>query len=160
MALLAQPSLLLLDEPTTALDVTIAAGIVELIKEVRHKFGTSMLYISHDLGRVMEVCDRVYVMYAGQVIESGPTAQVFNTPRHPYTRGSYAPYHCLARRSRYGHYRPCAASLPSLANGQWDAPLAHGVRRFSLDSVMLGSFPYTTLATLQDSTCGVYGGRT
>src|SRR5437016_7608873 len=87
MALLAQPSLLLLDEPTTALDVTIAAGIVELIKEVRHKFGTSMLYISHDLGRVMEVCDRVYVMYAGQVIELGPTAQVFNTPRHPYTRG-------------------------------------------------------------------------
>src|SRR5262249_12435858 len=58
-----------------------------LIKEVRHKFGTSMLYISHDLGRVMEVCDRVYVMYAGQVIESGLTAQVFNAPRHPYTRG-------------------------------------------------------------------------
>jgi peptide/nickel transport system ATP-binding protein len=87
MALLAQPSLLLLDEPTTALDVTIAAGIVELIKEVRHKFGTSMLYISHDLGRVMEVCDRVYVMYAGQVIESGPTAQVFSSPHHPYTRG-------------------------------------------------------------------------
>src|SRR5215510_7162998 len=87
MALLAQPSLLLLDEPTTALDVTIAAGIVELTKAVRQKFGTSMLYISHDLGRVMEVCDRVYVMYAGQVVESGPTAQVFNTPRHPYTRG-------------------------------------------------------------------------
>jgi len=87
MALLLQPSLLLLDEPTTALDVTIAAGIVELIKAVRQKFGTSMLYISHDLGRVMEVCDRVYVMYAGQVIESGSTAQVFNAPRHPYTRG-------------------------------------------------------------------------
>jgi len=87
MALLAQPSLLLFDEPTTALDVTIAAGIVELIKEVRQKFGTSMLYISHDLGRITEVCDRVYVMYAGQVIESGPTAQVFNAPRHPYTRG-------------------------------------------------------------------------
>jgi peptide/nickel transport system ATP-binding protein len=87
MALLAQPSLLLLDEPTTALDVTIAAGIVELIKAVRQKFGTSMLYISHDLGRVMEVCDRAYVMYAGQVIESGPTTQVFNAPRHPYTRG-------------------------------------------------------------------------
>src|SRR5215468_3162851 len=87
MALLAQPSLLLLDEPTTALDVTIGAGVIELIKEVRQKFGTSMLYISHDLGRVMEVCNRVYVMYAGQVVESGPTAQVFNTPCHPYTRG-------------------------------------------------------------------------
>jgi peptide/nickel transport system ATP-binding protein len=87
MALLAQPSLLLFDEPTTALDVTIAAGIVELIKEVRQKFGTSTLYISHDLGRITEVCDRMYVMYAGQVIESGPTTQVFNAPRHPYTRG-------------------------------------------------------------------------
>jgi len=87
MALLAQPSLLLLDEPTTALDVTIAAGIVELIKGVRQKFDTSMLYISHDLERVMEVCDRVYIMYAGQVIESGPSAQGFNMPRHPYTRG-------------------------------------------------------------------------
>src|SRR5262245_2754314 len=87
MALLGQPSLLLLDEPTTALDVTIAAGITALLKEVRSKFGTSMLYISHDLGRVMEVCDRVFVMYAGQIIESGPTAQVFEAPRHPYTRG-------------------------------------------------------------------------
>ena len=87
MALLTQPSLLLLDEPTTALDVTIAAGITELIKEVRHRFGTSMLYISHDLGRIMEVCDRVYVMYAGQIVESGLTSQVFNAPRHPYTRG-------------------------------------------------------------------------
>src|SRR5262252_107629 len=87
MALLTQPSLLLLDEPTTALDVTIAAGIIELIKEVRQKFSTSILYISHDLGRVMEVCDRVYVMYAGQVVESGPTVQVFNAPCHPYTRG-------------------------------------------------------------------------
>jgi oligopeptide/dipeptide ABC transporter ATP-binding protein len=86
MALLAQPSLLLLDEPTTALDATIAAGIIELIKAVRHKFGTSMLYISHNLGRVMEVCDQVYVMYAGQVVESGPIARVFNAPRHPYTR--------------------------------------------------------------------------
>jgi len=87
MAMLGQPSLLLLDEPTTALDATIAAGIMALIQEIRQKFGTSMLYISHDLGRIMEVCDRMYIMYAGQVVESGPTAQVFNNPRHPYTRG-------------------------------------------------------------------------
>jgi len=87
MAMLGQPSLLLLDEPTTALDATIAAGIIALIQEIRQKFGTSMLHISHDLGRIMEVCNRVYVMYAGQVVESGPTAQVFNSPRHPYTRG-------------------------------------------------------------------------
>src|SRR5262249_54238275 len=76
-----------LDEPTTALDATIAAGVTGLIKEIRRKFGTSMLYISHDLGRVMQVCDRVYVMYAGQIVEAGTTAQVFEAPRHPYMRG-------------------------------------------------------------------------
>ena len=143
MALLAQPSLLLLDEPTTALDVTVAAGIVELIKAVRQKFGTSMLYISHDLGRVMEVCDRVYVMYAGQVVESGPTVQVFNAPVIPIRAGSYAPYHCPVYRDRSGHCRPCVAS-PSLANGRLDAPLVRGVRRFSPGSVMLSRFPSLT----------------
>jgi oligopeptide/dipeptide ABC transporter ATP-binding protein len=136
MALLAQPSLLLLDEPTTALDATIAAEIVALIREVRQKFDTSMLYISHDLGRVMEVCDRVYVMYAGQVVESGPTAQVFNSPRHPYTRGllraiplpgvrkQTRPLQAMRGQPPEPHQRSagcafgprCAAFLPGLCN--------------------------------------------
>ena len=161
MALLAQPSLLLLDEPTTALDVTIAAGIVELIKAVRQKFGTSMLYISHDLGRVREVCDRVYVMYAGRWLSQARPHRCLTPHVIPIRVDSYAPYHCPVCRNRLGHCRPCAASLPSLANGRWDASLARGVMLFSPGSVMLSSFPSMTLTTLlPGSTCGVSVGRT
>ncbi|MCC5978008.1 MAG: ABC transporter ATP-binding protein [Salinarimonas sp.] len=89
MALLANPSLLLLDEPTTALDVTVEAGIVELIGEIKRKFGTAILFISHNLGLVHEVCDRVCVMYSGDVVETGAVADVFTHMRHPYTRGLF-----------------------------------------------------------------------
>src|SRR5262245_246160 len=78
----------------------------------------------------------------------------------PIRVGSYAPYHWLVCRNRPGHCRPCAASLPNLGNDRWDAPLAHVVRRFSLGSVMLSSFPSLTLATLlHHTTCGVCVGR-
>src|SRR5262245_32634894 len=89
MALLGQPALLLLDEPTTALDVTVEAGIVRLIGELRQQFGTSMLFISHNLGLIRAVCERVYVMYAGEIVEEGPVTQVFSAMRHPYTRGLF-----------------------------------------------------------------------
>jgi peptide/nickel transport system ATP-binding protein len=90
MALLSNPKLLLLDEPTTALDVTVEAGIVELIKEIAAKFGTSMMYISHNLGLILETCDRITVMYSGEAIEVGSVAEVFEAMRHPYTRGLFA----------------------------------------------------------------------
>ncbi len=90
MALLSNPELLLLDEPTTALDVTVEAGIVELIRGISAEFGTSMLYISHNLGLVRETCDRVTVMYSGEAVETGPVAKVFRGARHPYTRGLIA----------------------------------------------------------------------
>ena len=89
MALLSNPSLLLLDEPTTALDATIEAGIVELIAEIRRTYGTALLFISHNLGLIRQVCDRVVIMYAGQAVEDGGVAQVFAAPRHPYTRGLF-----------------------------------------------------------------------
>ncbi len=89
MALLANPKVLLLDEPTTALDVTVEAGIVELIKEIAAEFGTSMLYISHNLGLVQESCARITVMYSGEAVETGPVAEVFRDMRHPYTRGLF-----------------------------------------------------------------------
>ncbi len=77
MALLSNPKLLLLDEPTTALDVTVEAGIVELIKEIAAEFGTSMIYISHNLGLILETCDRITVMYSGEAVEVGSIAEVF-----------------------------------------------------------------------------------
>ncbi len=89
MALLSNPKLLLLDEPTTALDVTVEAGIVELIKEISSEFGTSMIYISHNLGLILETCDRITVMYSGEAVEVGDIHTVFNNMRHPYTRGLF-----------------------------------------------------------------------
>ncbi len=89
MALMAKPALLILDEPTTALDVTVEAGIVDLVAELGRKYGTSMLFISHNLGLVLEVCDRICVMYSGEAVETGNVAEVFDTMRHPYTQALF-----------------------------------------------------------------------
>ncbi|MEM7025573.1 MAG: ABC transporter ATP-binding protein, partial [Pseudomonadota bacterium] len=89
MALLSNPALLLLDEPTTALDVTVEAGIVELIRDISAKFGTSMIYISHNLGLILETCDRITVMYSGEAVEVGTVAEVFDQMQHPYTKGLF-----------------------------------------------------------------------
>ena len=90
MALLSNPSLLLLDEPTTALDVTVEAGIIELIADIAKRFNTSMIYISHNLGLILETCDRVNVMYSGVVVEQGTVDEVFDRMRHPYTKGLFS----------------------------------------------------------------------
>ncbi|WP_136706063.1 ABC transporter ATP-binding protein [Agromyces sp. H66] len=87
MALLCEPRLLILDEPTTALDVTIAKQILELILSLRDRFGFGVLLITHNLGVVREVCDRIAVLYAGRVVETGPADAVLKAPAHPYTRG-------------------------------------------------------------------------
>ncbi len=89
MALLSKPDLLLLDEPTTALDVTVEAGIVQLIKELGRETGTSMLFISHNLGLILETCDRITVMYSGEAVETGTVNDVFDRMRHPYTQGLF-----------------------------------------------------------------------
>jgi peptide/nickel transport system ATP-binding protein len=87
MALLSSPALLLLDEPTTALDVTVEAGIVDLVRDLGSRFGTAMIYISHNLGLILETCDRITVMYSGEAVEVGRVKDVFDEMRHPYTRG-------------------------------------------------------------------------
>lgn len=87
MALSCNPKLLICDEPTTALDVTIQAQILDLINELKEKLGTSVMMITHDLGVIAEVADDVMVMYAGKIVEYGDADAIFETPRHPYTRG-------------------------------------------------------------------------
>ncbi|MEM7318424.1 MAG: ABC transporter ATP-binding protein [Pseudomonadota bacterium] len=89
MALMSKPSLLILDEPTTALDVTVEAAVVELVKDLGKKYGTSMLFISHNLGLVLETCDRLCVMYSGEAVERGSIADVFDHMQHPYTQALF-----------------------------------------------------------------------
>jgi oligopeptide/dipeptide ABC transporter ATP-binding protein len=90
MALACRPSLVIADEPTTSLDVTIQAQILDLLREMRARFELSLLLITHDLGVIAGTADRVAIMYAGRIVETGPVVQVFDAPRHPYTRGLLA----------------------------------------------------------------------
>ncbi len=89
MALMSKPSLLILDEPTTALDVTVEAAVVELVKNLGKKYGTSMLFISHNLGLILETCDRLCVMYSGEAVERGSIEDVFDKMQHPYTQALF-----------------------------------------------------------------------
>lgn len=87
MALITKPELLIADEPTTALDVTVQAQILELIRRMQHEWGMAVIFITHDLGVVSGLCNRVQVMYAGRIVETASTRTLFYEPKHPYTRG-------------------------------------------------------------------------
>jgi peptide/nickel transport system ATP-binding protein len=97
MALAKSPSLLILDEPTTALDATVEAEVLDLVAALRQEFRTSILFISHNLAVIAKMCDRVGVLYAGELVEQGPARQVFDDPRHPYTVGLLR---CIPRRGQ------------------------------------------------------------
>jgi oligopeptide/dipeptide ABC transporter ATP-binding protein len=99
MALASEPKLLVADEPTTALDVTIQAQIFELLRDLKKRLGMAILLITHDLSLLTEIADRVVVMYAGQIVEQAPTRQVLDAPRHPYTRGLLASVPEIGRRT-------------------------------------------------------------
>ena len=112
MALVLEPALLIADEPTTALDVTTQAQILQLIKDIQRTHGTAVLFITHDFGVVAEIADRVAVMQWGKVVESGETEQVLSRPRHPYTRmliGSVPSLAPRQREARQGAQAPCCA---------------------------------------------------
>ncbi|MGE3148784.1 MAG: dipeptide ABC transporter ATP-binding protein [Pseudorhodoplanes sp.] len=111
MALMARPALLIMDEPTTGLDVTIEAAILELVRDLRQKFGTAILFISHNLGTVARICDRIGVLYAGRMVETGGIRPVFRAPAHPYTRGLLAALPKLEGDGRSERLAPIAGTL-------------------------------------------------
>ncbi len=86
MALITRPEILIADEPTTALDVTVQAQILELVKKLQQEYHMAVIFVTHDLGVVSGLCDRVQVMYAGRIVEAADTCTLFRSPRHPYTR--------------------------------------------------------------------------
>ena len=100
MAMSCNPNLLIADEPTTALDVTVQKAILDLMRELREASGLSMLFISHDLGVISEICDRVAVMFRGKIVEEGPALEILQHPKHPYTRGLVACRPSLKKRLR------------------------------------------------------------
>jgi oligopeptide/dipeptide ABC transporter ATP-binding protein len=112
MALAAHPDLLVADEPTTALDVTVQAQILELLETLRRELGLAILLITHDLAVVAETCQRVFVMYAGEVVEEATSDRLFAHPAHPYTRGLLAALPRLGRRSSRGSLPTIAGRVP------------------------------------------------
>ncbi len=118
MALLARPELLLLDEPTTGLDVTVEASIVALLASISRRYGTALLYISHNLALISQVCARIAVMYAGEIVEEGPAERILARPRHPYTRGLIS---CLPEAGADKRLRPLVP-IPGQIPAPWERP--------------------------------------
>ena len=118
MALVCNPKLLIADEPTTALDVTIQAQILELMKELQKDFNTAILFITHDLGVVAKMCDRVAVMYLGKIVESADAKEIYANPQHPYTRGLIGSVHKIGSKKEDRLFSiegtvPLAMNLPN-----------------------------------------------
>lgn len=114
MALACNPKLLLADEPTTALDVTIQAQVLEMIRELKNKFNTSVLLITHDLGVVASICETVAVVYAGEIVEYGTVAHIFDNPSHPYTQGLFGSLPDL--ESKEPRLKPIKGLMPDPTN--------------------------------------------
>jgi microcin C transport system ATP-binding protein len=156
MAIANEPDILIADEPTTALDVTIQAHILQLLKDLRDRFGMALLLITHDLTIVRKMADRIAIMTAGEIVEAGPTAEIFAYPRHPYTR------RLLAAEPK-GRAAPADPAAPELIEGQdvkvW-FPIRRGVLRRvrgyvkAVDGVSLAVRRGTTLGVVGESGSG------
>ena len=162
MSLMTNPALLVLDEPTTALDVRVQAGILELIQELRREFNASILYISHDLGTVAKICDRVGVMYFGDIVELGPALEVFTNPQADYTKKLLAAIPSLADPIPEGHGEGDGATALAVAGLSKTYADAGGLSLFggqtreirALDDVNLEVKVGQTLAIVGESGCG------
>ena len=113
MALITGPALLIMDEPTTGLDVTVEAAVLDLVRELRSRHHSAILFISHNLGSVVRVCDKVAVMYRGELVEDGPVRRIFTNPRHPYTRGLLDCLPTLGSDKRQAPLVPIAGQVES-----------------------------------------------
>ena len=113
MALIGKPALLIMDEPTTGLDVTVEAAVLELVRGLIHRHDTALLFISHNLGTVASICDRIAVLYAGEIVEEGSIRQVLINPRHPYTHGLLDSLPRLGRNKHDMPLRPIEGHAPS-----------------------------------------------
>ena len=114
IALCCEPDILIADEPTTALDVTIQAQVLALMADLKAKLGTAIMLITHNLGVVAQVCDRVIVMYAGRVIEQAPVSDIFKRPQHPYTKALLESIPKAGKRSPDGRLPTIKGIVPSL----------------------------------------------
>lgn len=114
IALACNPNLLIADEPTTALDVTIQAQVLDLIDHLKQKFNTSLILITHDLGVVAEVCDKVAIVYAGRIVEYGTLKHIYNHPQHPYTNGLFGSIPDFSRKAR--RLNPIKGLMPDPSN--------------------------------------------
>jgi peptide/nickel transport system ATP-binding protein len=138
MALACEPRLLIADEPTTALDVTVQAQVLELLRELQQRFGMAMLFITHNLGVVADICDRVAVMYAGQIAEVAGVDELFRAPSHPYTEGLLQAMPQLGRRGER------LAVIPGVPPMPWDMPAGcrfHPRCPYRADLCRIGSAP-------------------
>lgn len=133
MSLACNPEILIADEPTTALDVTIQAQILELILELKQQYDTAVLMITHDLGVIAEIAQRVIVMYAGKVVEEGPTQALFDDPKHPYTKGLLQSIPVLGRRAKYGRDR--LAEIPGIVPSLYELPQGCSFQPRCLESI-------------------------
>lgn len=152
MALALNPRLLIADEPTTALDVTVQAQIIRLLRRVQQEFGTAIILITHDLGVIAEVADEVIVMYAGRAMEVAPRRELFGAPSHPYTRGLW---HSIPRPDLEGaRLTPIPGQPPSLIAPPPGCPFqprcAEALARCGADTPALGALPG---AALHQSAC-------
>ena len=120
MALSCNPEVLIADEPSTALDVTIQAQIIDLMMQLKKDFDAAIMLITHDLGVIAEIAQRIVVMYAGKVVEEGQILAIFEDPRHPYTRGLLKSIPKLGERSRYGRQR--LKEIPGIVPSLYELP--------------------------------------